>query len=339
MNFDTEEQLDDALSEPTGAVVETLSRLPGDIVVLGVAGKMGPTLARMARRASDAAAVRRRIIGVARFSSGGEATLRAHGIEAIRCDLLNEAEVQRLPDAPNVISMTGRKFGSTGDEPTTWAMNSYLPAIVCRKYRRSRMVAFSSGNIYGMTPVDGGGSKESDELRPIGEYAMSCLGRERMFEYFSKTLGMPMALIRLNYACELRYGVLVDLAQQVWAGQTIDLGMGYFNIIWQGDANAMALQAFDHLASPTWIVNVAGPERLSVREVCEEMGRLLKKPVRFAGAEGNSALLSDCRLGMQKLGPARVSAVELIEWVAHWVSLGGRNLGKPTHFESRDGRF
>jgi len=339
MIFETEDQLDDALSEPTHAVIDTLSRLPGDIVVLGVAGKMGPTLARMARRASDAAGVRRRIIGVARFSSGGDAELRAHGIETVRCDLLNEAEVERLPDAPNVIFMTGKKFGSTGDEPTTWAMNSYLPALVCRKYRNSRIVAFSSGNVYGLTLAGGNGSKETDIPNPVGEYAMSCLGRERMFEYFGKTLGIPMALIRLNYACELRYGVLVDLAQQVLAGRTIDLDMGYFNIIWQGDANALALRAFDHLASPAWIVNVAGAERLSVRDVCEQLGRLMNKPARFAGIESNSALLSDSRLGMQKLGPVRVSAGQLIEWVARWVSRGGRSLGKPTHFESRDGRF
>jgi nucleoside-diphosphate-sugar epimerase len=337
--IETEDQLEDLLSEPTPAVVETLARLEGDIVLLGVAGKMGPTLARMTKRASDLAGVRRRVIGVSRFSSGGEDALRVRGVETVRCDLLDEDAVAGLPDAPNVVFMTGRKFGSTGDEPTTWAMNSYLPAVVCRKYRRSRVVAFSTGNVYGLTPVSGGGSREEDAPRPVGEYAMSCLGRERMFEYFSRTLGIPMAIIRLNYAAEPRYGILADLARRVWAGEAIDVSMGHFNIIWQGDANAMTLRAFDHVATPPWVVNVTGPEVLSVRAVGEHLGRLLGKPVRFTGREGETALLSDARRGLERLGPAGVGAERLTEWVAHWVARGGRDLGKPTHFESRDGRF
>src|SRR5262249_50585711 len=263
------------LSEPTPAVVETLRRLPGDLILLGVAGKMGPTLARMARRASDTAGVLRRVIGVARFSPGGTEALQAHGIGTIRCDLLKEEEVARLPDAPNVIFMTGRKFGSSGDEALTWAMNSYLPAVVCRKYRHSRIVAFSTGNVYGLAPVAGGGSREEDALQPVGEYAMSCLGRERLFEYFSRSQGIPLTQLRLNYVCELRYGVLVDLAQRVWAGDTIDLSMGHFNVIWQGDANAMALRALAHAATPPLVLNITGPELLSVGTVCERLGQLL----------------------------------------------------------------
>src|SRR5579884_2281353 len=238
-SIQSEEQLEALLSEPTPAVVATLSRLSGDLLLLGVAGKMGPSLARMARRAFDAAGVRRRVIGVARFSSGDEGALHTYGIETIRCDLLNEAEVDRLPEVENVLFMTGRKFGSSGGEALTWAMNSYLPALVCRKYRQSRIVAFSTGNIYGLSPVRNGGSCESDTPNPVGEYAMSCLGRERIFEYFSRTFGTRMALIRLNYACDLRYGVLVDVARRIWSGQMIDLSMGYLNTIWQGDANAM----------------------------------------------------------------------------------------------------
>jgi len=336
--IETEVQLEDCLSEPTPEVIETLGRLPGDLMLLGVAGKMGPSLARMARRASDAAGVRRRVIGVARFTEGGQETLEAHGVETIRCDLLNEDDVARLPEAPNVIFMAGRKFGSTGDEPLTWAMNAYLPAVVARKYRQSRIVAFSTGNVYGFSPP-GGGSRESDALQPIGEYAMSCLGRERMFAYFSRALKIPMAIVRLNYACELRYGVLVDLAQRIERGEMIDLAMGHFNVIWQGDANAMTLRALEHVSTPPWVVNVTGPETLSVRDVGRRLAELLGKPVRFAGGEAPEALLSNASIGLAQLGPPRVTAAELTERVADWVARGGRSLDKPTHFESRDGKF
>ena len=335
----SEEQLEDLLSEPPPGVIETLARLDGDIILLGVAGKMGPTLARMARRASDAAGVRRRVIGVARFSAGGQAQLEAHGVETVRCDLLNDDEVARLPDAANAVLMAGRKFGSSGNESTTWALNSYLPGVVCRKYRSSRIVAFSTGNVYGLVPVAGGGSREADLPNPVGEYAMSCLGRERMFEYFSRSYGIPMMLLRLNYACELRYGVLVDLARRVWAGEEIGLGMAHFNVVWQGDANAMTLRAFEHTASPPRVINVTGPELLSVRSVCERLGQIMNRPVRFSGTEPDTALLSDARRGFELLGRPRVSADCLLEWVADWVARGGPNLGKPTHFESRDERF
>jgi nucleoside-diphosphate-sugar epimerase len=337
--IESEEQLEDLLSEPTAEVVETLGRLEGDIVVLGVGGKMGPTLARMAKRASDAAGVRRRVIGVSRFSGVAPAALEAHGITTIQCDLLDEDGVRHLPEAPNIVYMVGRKFGSTGDESTTWVHNSYLPGVVSRRYPSSRIVVLSTGNVYGLVPVEGRGACETDRPNPIGEYAMSCLGRERVFEHFSGQFGIPMVLVRLNYACELRYGVLVDLARSVSAGSTIDLSMGSFNIIWQSDANAMILRAFDRVATPPWVVNVAGPERLLVRAVCECFGKQMGQPVRFAGTESDTALLSDCRRGQELLGPSRVSADQLMSWVADWVAKGGRNLGKPTHFESRDGRF
>ena len=334
-----EVRLEDLLSEPTPAVVETMRRLDGDIMVLGVSGKMGPTLARMAKRASADAGVRRRVIGVARFTAGGEEPLWTHGIDTIRCDLLDEAAVARLPDAANVVFMPARKFGSTGDEATTWAVNSYLPGVVARKFRESRIVAFSTGNVYALTPATGHGPREGDPPQPVGEYAMSCLGRERVFEYFSRTAGTRVALIRLNYATDLRYGALVDLARQVLAGEPIDLTMGHFNTIWQGDANAMALWAFDHAASPPWIVNVTGPEVLSVRDVCERFGRRFDRPARFTGTETETALLSDARRGLELFGPLRVSTDRLIDWVADWVASGGRSLGKPTHFQARDGRF
>lgn len=337
--FETEDELEDALSEPTPGVVETLARLPGDVVVLGVAGKMGPALARMARRASDAAGVSRRVIGVSRFSSGGRGVLEAHGVETVSCDLRDEAEVARLPDAGSVVFLAGRKFGSTGDEAATWAMNCFVPGVVCRRYRGSRIVALSTGNIYGLAPVDEGGSREGDEPRPVGEYAMSCLGRERVFEHFSREFATPTALVRLNYACDLRYGVLVDLARKVWAGETIDLGMGYLNTIWQGDANASILQALEYAAVPPLVLNLTGPELLSVRDVSERLGRLLGKPVRFSGVESGTAILSDCSRAAGLFGPPRVDADRLTGWVAGWVARGGRLLDKPTHFESRDGRF
>lgn len=334
------EQLEERLSEPTPEVVETLRWLEGDLIVLGVAGKMGPSLARMARRASEQAGIRRRIIGVARFSHAGlEPGLHRHGVETIRCDLLDEAAVQRLPDAPNVLYLAGMKFGSTGQEPFTWAMNTLLPAVVCRKYARSRIVAFSTGNVYGLVPAAGGGSVESNSPVPVGEYAMSCLGRERMFEYFSRTQGTRVALLRLNYACDLRYGVLVDLAQKVLAGAPIDLGMGWFNTLWQGDANAMTLRCFDHVASPPLVLNLTGPEVLNVRETCEKLGKLLGRRPVFLGAESSTALLSNASRAFSLLGRPQVSAEQLLARVAAWLRQGGPTLSKPTHFEARDGRF
>jgi nucleoside-diphosphate-sugar epimerase len=334
------EHLEDLLSEPTAAAIDAMRRIDGDVIVLGVAGKMGPTLARMARRATDLAGVPRRIVGVSRFGSADqEDALRRDGVDTIRCDLLDEAALARLPDAPNVIFMAGRKFGSTGDEPLTWAMNTYLPALVCRRYRTSRIVAFSTGNVYGLRRAGTGGSVESDPPHPVGEYAMSCLGRERMFEHFSRALGIPTVLVRLNYAVEMRYGVLADLARRVLTGAPIDVTMGYCNVIWQGDANAIAIALLRHAVSPALVVNVAGPEELSVREICEALARLMDRPVTFEGREAPDALLSNGSLARSLCGPPRVDARQLIAWTADWVRRGGPSLDKPTHFESRDGRF
>ena len=334
------EQLEDRLSEPTPEVVQTLRRLEGDLILLGVAGKMGPNLARMARRAADLGGSRRRVIGVARFSSAGlEAELQRHGIETIRCDLLDEEAVLRLPDAPNVLYLAGMKFGASGQESLTWAMNTHLPAIVCRKFARSRIVAFSTGNVYGLVKAAGGGSLETDPPAPMGEYAMSCLGRERIFEHFSRTLGARVAIVRLNYACDLRYGVLVDLARKVLTGTPADLGMGWFNTLWQGDANAMTLRCFDHVASPPLVLNLTGPEVLSVRETCEKLGRLLDRKPVFVGAEAPTALLSNAGRAFVLFDQPRVGADQLLAWVAAWLLQGGPTLNKPTQFEARDGRF
>lgn len=332
--------LEDVLSDPPDYVVNAMRELDGDLIVLGVAGKMGPTLARMARRATDLAGRKRRIIGVARFSDARqEHALHACGVETLRCDLLNEADVDALPDAENVVFMAGRKFGSTGLESLTWAMNSYVPALVSRRYVGSRIVAFSTGNVYGLTPAGRGGSEEADAPRPVGEYAMSCLARERIFEYFSESLGTSIVILRLNYAVEMRYGILSDLAGRVAAGETIDVTMGFFNVIWQGDANAMALAALTRGTSPPLVLNVAGPEELSVRRTCEELARLLKRSVALSGREADDALLSNGARAWSLFGRPRIQAQQLIEWTADWVARGGASLDKPTHFESRDGRF
>ena len=333
--FRTEAELEDALSEPTPQVIETLARHPGDIIFLGAAGKMGPTLARMAKRAAPA----RRVIAVSRFSGGSEAAFTAHGIDTIRCDLLNEAEVAKLPDAANVVYMPGRKFGSTGDEGTTWAINCYLPALVCKRYSRSKIVAFSTGNVYPFSKPESGGPTEADAPNPVGEYGMSALGRERMFGYFSRSMNIPVAILRLNYAVDLRYGVLVDIGRAVLAGEPVNVSAGHFNTIWQGDANAMTLRAFDHCKVPQRVLNITGPEVASVRRVGARFGELFGVVPRFTGTEGETALISNATAGIAALGPLRVSLEELIVWVANWLKHGGRLLGKPTHFEARDGKF
>jgi hypothetical protein len=332
--------LDQILSEPTEGVVDTVGRLDGDIITLGVGGKMGPTLALMAKRASDMAGNNRKIIGVSRFSDEKLlAQLNSAGIETIKCDLLNRGELESLPDAPNVIYMAGMKFGSTGNESLTWAMNAYLPGMICQKYRNSKIVAFSSGNIYGLTPIVHGGSAESDAPNPTGEYAISVLGRERILEHFSKTLDIPMATIRLNYATELRYGVLVDLAVKIANGEPVDLTMGNVNVLWQGDANAMILRTFDHVSAPPFIINIAGTEMLSIRRVAEQMASLMHKEVKFTGTESPDGILSNGQLGHKLFGYPGTSISEVIECTADWVMRGGDILGKPTHFETRDGKF
>ena len=328
------------LSEPRESTVRGLGELPGDILVLGCGGKMGPTLVRMAKRASDAAGIPRRVIAVSRFSSPNlQQRLNSWGIETISGELLDSSFLAKLPDAANVVYMAGMKFGSTGQESLTWAMNSFLPGLVADRFRNSRIAAFSTGNVYGLSPVSRGGSQESDALQPVGEYAISCLGRERIFEHFSRTAGVKTSILRLNYSTELRYGVLVDIAQQVLAGQPVSLSMGYLNSIWQADANAMSLESLLHASSPAFVINIAGPETLSVRRIAEEFGRRFKKQVQFHGTESPDALLSNAQKSFALFGMPRVSAEEMMDWIADWVERGGETLSKPTHFENRAGRF
>lgn len=334
------EQLDQLLSEPSPLLIESLANLDGDLMVLGVAGKMGPTLARMAVRAYEAAGVKRRVIGVARFSKAQEQQkLENWGITTIRCDLLDEQAMAKLPECPNIVYMAGMKFGSQGNEPLSWAMNAFLPGRVCQRFPKSRIAAFSTGNLYGLAPLSHGGSVETDPLNPVGDYAMSCLGRERLFEHFSRSAGTPVSILRLNYATELRYGVLIDLAQKVWTKQPIDLAMGNFNVIWQADANAMALASLAVAASPAFVLNVAGPEILSVRRVCQQFGVMMDRPVQFVGTEAPDALLNNGQLGHRLFGYPRVNVDRLLKWTADWVMNGRESLGKPTHFESRSGKF
>ncbi|MBS1839538.1 MAG: NAD(P)-dependent oxidoreductase [Acidobacteria bacterium] len=329
-----------ALSEPSESTVRALATLPGDILILGCGGKMGPTLARMAKRASDAAGTPRRIIAVSRFSSTNlPQRLNSWDIETISCDLLDPAALAKLPDAPNIVYMAGMKFGTTGQQSLTWAMNSFLPGLVADRFRHSRIAAFSTGNVYGLTPVARGGSQESDELNPAGEYAMSCLGRERIFEHFSRTANVKTSILRLNYASELRYGVLVDIAQRVHAGQPVPLSMGYLNAIWQADANNMSLQSLLHAASPSFIVNIAGPETLSVRRIAGDFAQRFNKKAQFDGTEAPDALLSNAQKAFQFFGRPRVSYEQMTNWIADWVERGGETLSKPTHFENRAGTF
>jgi hypothetical protein len=294
----------------------------------------------MAKKASEISGVPRRVIAVSRFSSAKlEFQLQQWGIETVRCDLLERKALSELPDAANIVYMAGMKFGSTGQESLTWAMNSLLPGLVSERYCTSRIAVFSTGNVYGLSPVGRGGSQEDDPLHPVGEYAMSCLGRERIFEHFSRTNHTKMSILRLNYAVELRYGVLVDIAGRVFTGQVVPLSMGYLNAIWQGDASAMILQTLGHASEPPFVINVAGPELVSVRRVAEEFGKRLHKPVRFEGEELGDALLSNAQRAYKLFGDPRVSIEQMMTWIADWVSRGGETLAKPTHFEDRAGRF
>ena len=337
------EQLEEMLSRPTDYVVETFKRNKGDIIILGVAGKMGPTLARMAKRAvvaADASPRARRVIGVARFSKPDQQpALEMHGIETIRADLLDQKQLDKLPDAPLVVYMPAMKFGSTGQEALTWAMNTYLAGMCSQRYSKSKIVAFSTGNVYGLSPVVLGGPTEDSPLNPVGDYAISCLGRERMFEHFSRVNATPTSLIRLNYATEMRYGVLVDIAQKVWAEQEIDVAMGCFNAIWQGDANAMTLGTFDHVSSPPMVLNVSGPDLISVRRAGEEFGRMMKKTPKLVSCEASDSLISNCQRAHRLFGYPRMTLQQMMQWIADWVMSGGTSLGKPTHFEARDGKY
>lgn len=338
--IENESQLEELLSRPTKETVEQLQNLDGDIIFLGIAGKIGPTLANMAKRAFDEAGVKKRIIGVSRFSNPEERRhIERFGIETLQGDLLDRDFLEGLPKVKNVFFLAGMKFGSEGNLPLTWAMNSYLPAMVAEYFKGSRIVAYSTGCVYPLVGINSGGSKETDAPVAIGEYAQSCLGRERMFEYGSTKHATPTTLVRLNYAVEPRYGVLVDIATKVKHNLPVDLSMGYFNVIWQGDANNMVLRSIRHAAAPAFIVNITGAETLSVRGVALEFGKHFGKQVQFAGKEAETALLSNSTLAFNLFGNPRTPVKKVIQWTANWMEDEHRLLGKPTHFEVRDGKY
>ena len=325
---------------PSDALVEDIAKLSGDIILLGAGGKMGPALALVAKQAVDKAGVNKKIIAISRFREEGvQEQLNTNGVITINADLLNDAELQSLPEAENVLYMAGMKFGTKDNASLTWAMNAYLPGRVAQKYRSSRIVVFSSGNVYPMTPVYHGGVTELQAPEPIGEYAQSVLGRERMFQYFSSLNKTPLLIYRLNFAVDVTYGVLVELASSVLEQREIDLSMGHFNVIWQGDANEIAIRSLHHCNVPAKLLNVTGPETISVRWCAEEFGRLFGHKPLFKNEEQPTAYLNNAAESFRLFGYPRVSLKQMMELLAEWMSSGGKKLNKPTHFQERKGKY
>ena len=328
------------LLKPSEALIADVAKLDGDLIILGAGGKMGPDLARLAKRVIDIGGLKKEVIAVARFSETElQKALEQHGVKTITTDLLDDDQLQKLPAVQNVLYLAGMKFGTTGKESLTWAMNSYLPGRVAEKFKNSRIVVFSTGNVYPLMPALSGGATEKEPPAPIGEYAQSCLGRERIFQYFSTKNNTPTLIYRLNYANDLSYGVLVDIAKAVKEQRAIDLRMGYVNVIWQGEANELALRCLHHCSSPSSVLNITGPETVSVRNIAESFGRMLNCKPQFINEEQSAALLSNASESYRLFGAPKVSLDQMLELIAAWIDVGGKTLNKPTHFQEREGKF
>lgn len=333
-------QLDDLLTTPSPALVESFKSLADPLLIVGAGGKMGPTLAVLAARAAKHTQSAVRVIAASRFSDASSRDyLHQRGVETQVADVFDRRQLESLPDSPNVVYLVGMKFGTSADPVPTWATNTVAPVHVCERFPRAKMVALSTGNIYPLSAVDSAGSLESDPLTPLGEYPNAAVARERVFQYYASRHGAPTAMMRLNYAHDLRYGVLTELAQRVWAEEPVDLTMGYFNAIWQGDANDMILRSFEHCQSPAQAINLTSLEVYSVRNVATRLGQLLDRQPRFSGSEAATALLSNTQRMQQLLGAPQVDLDRMLRWIAHWTRIGGPTLGKPTHFATRDGKF
>ncbi|MDA0747510.1 MAG: NAD(P)-dependent oxidoreductase [bacterium] len=333
--IETEEQLIDQMTTPSQEVIEAVSKIDGEVMILGIAGKMGITLGELFVRAGA-----KGVIGVSRFSKPQDREeLEAKGIRTVKCDLTDDEGLRKLPESGHIVLMAGHKFGATGNESLTWAMNTLLPAKVMQRFPQSRILYVSSGNVYRFRNPKEGGAVESAPVDPIGEYAQSRLGGERLVEFYSERNGTPVGIIRLFYATELRYGIILDVAQKVWNQQPLNLAMGYVNQIWQGDANAYLAQAFPYCESPARVLNMTGRDILSVRELAMQLGELMGKEPVLEGIESDNALLGDSSEMFKLLGPPKAAPSEIVQWVAHWVMQGGKTLGKPTKYEARDGKF
>lgn len=340
IRLDSHLQLDDVLAHPSSADVEFARRLQGDVIILGAGGKMGPTLALRVLRSLRQAAKKTRVIAVSRFGSADAAReLLDAGVETISCDLLEQHSVRKLPQIENVLFLAGRKFGSAGDPELTWAMNVLVPAQVAQHFQHSRVVAFSTGNVYPFVTAEHGGSVESDSPAPVGEYAQSCLGRERIFQYYSKKFNTPCLIFRLNYAVDLRYGVLVDIARQVYDDKPVDISVPAVNVLWQGDANSYAMRSLELCESPARILNVTGPETISVLRAAEYFASRFQRELRVTGESKGMALLNNAGACHAALGYPAVSAYELMDSVANWIESGGASLNKATKFQVTDGKF
>lgn len=329
-------ELEEVLERPSQALVEFMGRIEGDLMILGAGGKVGPSLAGRAWNAIKAAGVDKRLVAV---DLQPIPSLEAKGIETLGCDMLDLEQVRQLPQIENIVYMIGRKFGSTGSEHLTWGINVIAAYNAASVFTKSRIAAFSTGCVYPVMHVNTGGATEQTPPNPVGEYAMSCLGRERMFDFFSQTAGAKVLHFRLNYSVELRYGVLVDVAQKVLAGEPVDVTTGFANVLWQGDACDQALRSVELANSPARALNVTGPETLSIRDVALEFGRIFDKDVSFSGEENGFGYLSNARQANTLFGNPEVPIGKAIQWIAHWTKSGGEDLGKATHFETQDGKY